>query len=279
MSGRDHLAAVVDFYDAHPISEHQILEKLERDGVALAGLTEAVLKDYDQDHFGGIAAVDALARSAGITAESHVLDVCSGMGGPARYLADTYGCRVTGIDFTDSRVAGAARLTELVGLGHRVEFRSADALENPFPDQSFDVVVAQEAWCHIPDKPRLVAESVRVTKLGGSLAFTDPLERRPLDQATRARLRTSMAMVELQSLQGYCDLLAGAGCTVLQSDDLSDAWTRILVDRLAMYRGLKDQTVDRFGLAHYLAWDEAYDFFVGLYLAGTLGGGRFAARR
>ncbi len=46
-----------------------------------------------------------------------------------------------------------------------------------------------------------------------------------------------------------------------------------------MYRGLKDQTVRRFGLAHYLAWDEAYDFFVGLYLAGTLGGGRFAACR
>ena len=143
MSGRDHGAAVVDFYDAHPISEHQILEKLERDGIAQSGLTEAVLKDYDQDHFGGIAAVDALAHSAEITAESRVLDVCSGMGGPARHLAASYGCRVTGIDFTASRVAGATRLTELVGHGHRVDYRTANALENPFPDQAFDVVIAQ----------------------------------------------------------------------------------------------------------------------------------------
>ncbi len=279
MSGRDHVAAVVDFYDSHPISEHQILEKLERDGVALAGLTEAVLKDYDQDHYGGIAAVDALARSAGITAESHVLDVCSGMGGPVRYLAESYGCRVTGIDFTASRVAGAARLTELVGLGHRVDFRWANALENPFPDRSFDVVVAQEAWCHIPDKPLLVAESVRVTRTGGIIAFTDVIERRALQPATGERLRDGMAMVELQSLEGYCDLLQGAGCTVLQSDDISEAWTRILIDRLAMYRGLKDQTVRRFGLEHYLAWDDTYGFFVGLYQSGALGGGRFAARR
>ena len=118
-----------------------------------------------------------------------------------------------------------------------------------------------------------------VTGIGGTLAFTDPLERRPLDRATRERLRDGMAMVELQSLESYCDLLRGAGCTVLQSDDISDVWTRILIDRLAMYRGLKDQTVRRFGLEHTEAWDDVYSFFVGLYQSGTLGGGRFAARR
>ena len=80
----------VRFYDSHPINEQQILHDLERDGVALDGLTEDVLQNYDQDHFGGLEAVDVLAAKAGIDAASHVLDVCSGMGGPARYLREPY---------------------------------------------------------------------------------------------------------------------------------------------------------------------------------------------
>ena len=99
---------VVEFYDTHPINEGQILEKLARDGIALEGLSEDILQNYDQDHYGGVEAVDALAEPAEIDETTHALDVCSGMGGPARYLARNYGCRVTGIDLTESRVAGAA---------------------------------------------------------------------------------------------------------------------------------------------------------------------------
>ena len=58
----------VRFYDSHPINEQQILHDLERDGVALEGLTEDVLQNYDQDHFGGLEAVDVLAAKAGIDA-------------------------------------------------------------------------------------------------------------------------------------------------------------------------------------------------------------------
>jgi hypothetical protein len=62
-------------------------------------------------------------------------------------------------------------------------------------------------------------------------------------------------------------------------DDLSAQWARILVDRLAMYRGLKDETILKFGAEHFRRWDETYAFFVGLYQEGKLGGGRFVARR
>jgi sarcosine/dimethylglycine N-methyltransferase len=73
--------AVIHFYETHPINEYEILEKLGADGIDLATLTEEILKDYDQDHFGGLEAVDILAEKAGIGAATHVLDVCSGMGG------------------------------------------------------------------------------------------------------------------------------------------------------------------------------------------------------
>jgi len=202
MNDITHEQDVVALYDLHPINERQILDKLKKDGIDLAGLTEDTLQHYDMDHYGGIDAIDALAQNAGIDDTTRVLDVASGMGGPARYLAQNYGCAVTGIDLTESRVAGAKRLTDLVGLSDKVEFGQANALANPFPDQTFDVVIGQEAWCHIPDKQRLIGECVRVTKIGGRLSFTDMLERRIADPETRARLYRGLALADLGTVSG-----------------------------------------------------------------------------
>jgi ubiquinone/menaquinone biosynthesis C-methylase UbiE len=271
--------AVIRFYETHPINEFEILAKLRADGVALEGLTEEVLKDYDQDHFGGLAAVDVLAEKAGITGATRVLDVCSGMGGPARYLAHRFGCRVTGLDITQSRHEGAIRLTELVGLDHLVDFRLGNALAMPFADASFDVVIGQEAFAHVPDKPRLIAECARVVRPGGVIAFTDILRRNGLSDAELARLRAGMTFPSLQTLDGYGRLLTESGCAMVARDDLSAWWTEVLKHRLEMYRSLEDTTVAKFGAEHFRRWDDTYAFFVGLFAAGRLGGGRFVARR
>ena len=279
MTHNSHIKVVSEFYDAHPINEQQILEKLEQDDVDTSQLSEDTLQNYDQDHFGGVEANDELARLAGLDENCHLLDVCSGMGGPARYQAHNYGCRVTGIDLTESRVAGAIRLTEMVGLSDRVTFQCVNALDNPFPDQSFDVVISQEAFCHIPKKSQLVNECVRVLKMGGRMAFTDILERDPMTEEARERLQNEMMFVELETQAGYGQLLELEGCKVLEMQDVSEIWAEILVARLAMYRSLKGQTVARFGAAHFEKWDNAYDHFVGLFKTGELGGCRFLARR
>jgi ubiquinone/menaquinone biosynthesis C-methylase UbiE len=272
-------ANVVAFYDAHPINEEQILHTLAAKGIPLAGLTEEILKDYDQDHFGGVEANDLLAAKAAIAREHVVLDVCSGMGGPARYLASRIGCRVTGLDFTQSRHLGAQRLTKLVGLDNLVGFRHGNALDMPFEDASFDVVIGQEAWCHVPDKPRLIAECARVVKPGGTIAFTDILRRPALADAEFARLARGMPFPTLESPEGYAGLLEARGCKVVVRDDLSAEWARVLVHRLAMYRALKEETMRQFGEEHFRKWDETYAFFVGLYQEDKLGGGRFVARK
>jgi sarcosine/dimethylglycine N-methyltransferase len=271
--------AVIHFYETHPINEYEILEKLRADGIDLTTLTEETLKDYDQDHFGGLEAVDMLAEKAGIGAATHVLDVCSGMGGPARYLAHRLGCRVTGLDITKSRHEGASRLTELVKLDHLVDFRLGNALDMPFADATFDVVIGQEAFAHVPDKPRLIAECVRVVRPGGTIGFTDILRREALSAAEFERLRSGMTFQSLESLDGYSALLTEGGCTVIVREDLSAWWTEVLQRRLEMYRSLEDTTVAKFGAAHFQKWDQTYAFFVGLFAAGRLGGGRFVARR
>lgn len=279
MAGHNHhLSGVVTYYDTHPINEEQILRALQAQGVALETLSQEVLKDYDQDHFGGLKANDVLAAKAGIRKEHHVLDVCSGMGGPARYLAHRIGCRVTGLDLTESRYRSAIKLTAMVGLDKLVDFEQGNALDMPFANDSFDVVIGQEAWCHVPDKPRLIAECARVVKPGGVIAFSDILRTKKLSEADMRRLRSEMTFPDLETLRGYAQLLERNGCTVVECDDLGEIWARILEDRLAMYRSLHDETERNFGAQRSREWDDAYAFFVGRYREGKLGGGRFIAR-
>jgi hypothetical protein len=99
MTPHDPWQSLTHHYDGHDVNEAAILEQLRDHGVSLDTLSEDVLKDYDMDHFGGTKAIESLAQKAGIEARSYVLDVSSGLGGPARYLAYRYvwlnprGCR------------------------------------------------------------------------------------------------------------------------------------------------------------------------------------------
>jgi len=275
----DQRQTVTQFYDTHPINEEQIIQKLQEQGIPLETLTEDILQEHDQDHYGGVEANDILAQKAGIQPTSYVLDVGSGMGGPARYLASRYGCRVTGLDVTESRYRGALRLTQMVKLDHLVDFRLGNALNMPFADDTFDVVIGQETWAHIPEKARLIAECTRVVKVDGVIAFTDVLRRGVLGHPEMERLQQDMAIPTLETEEGYGKLLAESGCTLMLQEDLSGHWTEILTQRLEMYRGLKEQTVEKFSKAHYRKWDDTYSFFVGLFAAEKLGGGRLVARR
>jgi len=271
--------AVLEFYTTHPISEDQILDKLRSDGVDIDRLSQDLLQDYDQDHYGGLAANDTLGDWAGIDADTHVLDLCCGLGGPARYFAAKHGCTVIGVDLTESRVSGARNLTDLTDLSHRVRFECADARDLPFEDATFDIAISQEAFGHIPDKDRLIAECARVLKPGGRLAFTDILATPRTRAVTHRRLAEDMAFHQLSTQQDYIDRLGAAGCEVTRTEDLGEAWRGILIDRLGMYRHLGNQTIARFGQAHYDRWDRAYSFFVSQFSTGELSGGRFLARR
>ena len=279
MANTPHSKLVNVFYDTHPISESQVLDKLAQTGADTSVLSVEMLQQHDQDHFGGIPATDALAHHAQINESTHVLDLCCGLGGPARYLAYHYGCRVTGVDLNTDRLAGAVRLTERTKLQDRVLFHHANALQTGLADETFDAIVSQEAFCHIPNKKTLITECVRLLKTGGRIVYTDILARNSMTNEIRGRLENEMVFSELSTLEQYCHLLEEKGCQVVEVEDLSDNWAQILVDRLAMYRSLKEQTVSSFGLAHFQKWDRTYSFFVGLYRSGELGGGRFVAHK
>jgi sarcosine/dimethylglycine N-methyltransferase len=136
-------------------------------------LTPQQLATLDQFHSRGLAATVELAKLAGITADMSVLDVGSGVGGPARFLAATYGCQVTGIDLSEPFVDAARYLTERTGQSGRVSFETASALELPFDDGHFDVVLLQHVAMNVSDRARLYREIRRVLKLSGRFAIYD----------------------------------------------------------------------------------------------------------
>jgi sarcosine/dimethylglycine N-methyltransferase len=168
----DTLDGVRDHYRATGLTE-RLKTALTALGPQDQRLTPQQLGALDQFHTRGLAATADLAKVAGITADMSVLDVGSGVGGPARFLAATYGCRVTGVDLSEPFVDAARYLTERTGQSGQVSFQTASALELPFDDGLFNVALLQHVAMNISDRARLYREIRRVLKSGGRLATFD----------------------------------------------------------------------------------------------------------
>src|SRR5258708_1427099 len=168
----DVLDGVRDHYHATGLTE-RLKTALSALGPENQRLTPQQLGTLDQFHTRGLAATAELAKLAGITADVSVLDVGSGVGGPARFLAATYGCRVTGVDLSEPFVDAARYLTERTGQSTQVSFQTGSALELPFDDGRFNAGLLQHVAMNISDRVRLYREIRRVLKSGGKFATFD----------------------------------------------------------------------------------------------------------
>ncbi len=164
--------AVRDHYRATGLTE-RLKNALTVFGPEDQRLTPQLLATLDQFHTRGMAATAELAKLAGITAAMSVLDVGSGIGGPARFLAASFGCDVVGIDLSEPFVDAARYLTERTGQSGQVSFQTASALELPFDQASFDLVLLQHVAMNIAERARLYREVRRVLKPGGKFATFD----------------------------------------------------------------------------------------------------------
>ncbi len=163
---------VADHYKKRALGD-AILAALKAAGKDIERLTPDDLAPVDEFHSGGRNATVRLAQLAGINGSERVLDVGCGIGGPLRYLASTFGCRVTGLDLTQEFIALAAMLAQRTRLADKVTYRQGDALAMPFADASFDLLWSQNAAMNIADRDRLYGEMRRVLAPAGRLAFQD----------------------------------------------------------------------------------------------------------
>ncbi len=168
-------AAVADHYNVNSLGE-RILDALQRSGLDLDALTPVDLAPVDEFHMGGRAETAHVIGLMDLPVGAHVLDVGSGLGGVARYLAAECGCLATGIDLTPEFVRVARMLTDRTGLTDYVDFRVGSALDLPWPMASFDAAVTFHVAMNIADRPRLYAEVARVVRSGGVFAIYDVMK-------------------------------------------------------------------------------------------------------
>jgi SAM-dependent methyltransferase len=157
-------------YGAADISA-RILDALQRAGRDPAHIERADLAPFDEFHGGGIASTRDLAAFAGITPGLRVLDIGSGIGGPARTLAAEFGCTVTGVDLTREFVAAARMLTSRLGMEASCRFEHGSATALPCPAASFDLAWSQNMLMNVADKAACFAEVARVLRPDGRFAF------------------------------------------------------------------------------------------------------------
>ena len=131
------------------------------------------LAPYDQFHGRGLEATQEMAESLAIAATDHILDVGSGIGGPARYLARRFGCRITGIDLTPEFCEVARHLSRLLQMDDNVRFEVGNALAMPFADATFDGAYSMNVSMNIADKAAFYREIRRVLKPGGWLMLSE----------------------------------------------------------------------------------------------------------
>ncbi len=187
--------------------------------LAAAGLGDnplepSSLAPLDQFHARGLAATVELAEAIGIQPGESIIDIGSGLGGPSRYLAANYDCRVIGVDLSPWFVEAASFLAERCGLDDRVGYRCGDALALPFEDARFDIAWTQHVAMNIADRDGFYAEAFRVLRPGGRFAIYDVVAREGQDVLfpvpwsrtpgtsfllTAAEMRTMLARLGFQS--------------------------------------------------------------------------------
>ena len=177
MAGNDgakegHTGAVQGHYTRDGIAQ-RVLAAARMAAGAGGALTPEMLAPIDHFHGGGLASTRELVAMLQPQAGETVLDIGCGIGGPARWIAATFGCQVTGIDLTAAFCRAAEALNAETGMAGKVRIFEASALALPFEPESFDRAYSQNVVMNIADKPGFYREAFRVLRPGGVLALAN----------------------------------------------------------------------------------------------------------
>jgi len=200
----------------------KIADSLRNAGKDLRALTTVDLAPFDEFHFRGRKATLELATAMNLNEASHVLDIGSGLGGPARTVAEEYGCQVTGVDLTQAFCDVAAMISDWVGLGDRTRFQQGDATNLGFPDHHFDAAMTFHVSMNIQRKDKVHEQAARVLRPGGIFAVYDVLQGEggevsfPVPWAENRSLSHLATPAEMEAL------LSDAGFRILDVHDSTD---------------------------------------------------------
>jgi SAM-dependent methyltransferase len=150
-----------------------IVSALRKMSKPLDALTMEDLAPVDHYHARGFPATVELADRLPLQANQHIVDIGCGLGGPARYIAKRFQCKVSGVDITEPFVEAANKLTTLLKMENQVKIELGDGQRLPYADASFDGGYTQHVTMSVADRPRFFEEAYRVLKPGAFFALTE----------------------------------------------------------------------------------------------------------
>lgn len=196
---------------------------LDAAGIAPDHATHGDLAPVDEFHIGGREATRRLCEQLDLAHTDTVLDIGSGLGGTARYIASTYGCSVTGVDLTPEYVDVARSLSAWTGLADRTEFTVASALDTGSPADRYDVATQVHVGMNIEDKSALFSEVYRVLRPGGRYAIYDIMRTAEGSIGFPVPWATDATMSFVEPATTYAEALTRVGFDVIATADRGDA--------------------------------------------------------
>ena len=237
------------------------------------------LTSFDQLHYHGTGAVDYAIRATGIDEGTPVLEIGSGLGGPARYLASSVRADVTALELQEDHHLMASSLTERCGLDDRVEHLCGDFLTHPWHGARFQVIVSWLALYHIPQRNILLQRCRSLLEDDGFIHAEDLYERGPFDDLERAELASELFANYLPNRNQYRMDLVDAGFELVVFEDMSEDWAAFTHDRLNSYLDQRERHLRVHGEEVFDTMCAFYDTMVRLFSSGKLGGIRVVARK
>lgn len=177
----------------------------------------------DSFHPGGVKLTERLGMLLQLTPQSRVLDIASGKGTSALFLAERFGCEVLGIDYSRQNVEQANAAAAAKGAYPRVSFQEGDAERLPVDDASFDAVICECAFCTFPDKPAAAREFARVLRNGGRVGLSDLTRGPVLPKELDSLLAWVACIADAQPVESYVQYLSGAGLRMEHAEQHNDA--------------------------------------------------------
>jgi len=242
-------------------------------------LTVDELSAFDQLHYHGTQALDVAMAMIGVDGQQRWLEIGSGLGGPARYLAAYSDAHVTALELQPDQHEVASSLTARCGLGGRVEHVCGNFLEFERAPGSFEAIVSWLALYHIPERPRLLENCYRLLVPGGRFYTEDLTARGDIEDTQRKLLERDLYAITLRHIKEYQQDLVNAGFEVEICTSMSSDWAEFVRVRLAAYRADRARHLRVHGEAAVNAMTEFYSAVNRHFQSGKLGGVRLCAHK
>ena len=238
-----------------------------------------ILNQLDQLHYHGTDALDVAIAQCGITKDDQVLEVGSGWGGCARYLAHQSGAHVTAVELQDDYHQIALSLTDRAGLTSDLTHVNADFLALDLPYGGFTHVVSWLALFHIPNRADYLSKIHKSLRPGGHFFAEDLYLITAPDAAEVDDFHRHLFPNSLVDHQTYHSTLQDAGFEVINSTDMTADWGNFTATRLTAFRASQSAYEAIHGPESYAVIETFYDKMAGYFARGLVGGLRFMATR